>query len=179
MRIVLIGPRGCGKSLIGRNLAQRLHCAFSDLDDLTLAEFAEPTVAAIWQSHGEAAWRTAEVRVLRKLLHEAAGTSVLALGGGTPIIPEARAALLSEHDLYIVYLRCSSTELARRLSQEPGDRPSITGRGSLQEVGEVLAAREPVYESLAHSVIEADHAAGQVVESILRILPDEGRPPGQ
>lgn len=36
--IYLCGFMGCGKSTVGRVLAQQLHCPFIDLDDLIVAK---------------------------------------------------------------------------------------------------------------------------------------------
>ncbi|MEY5033074.1 MAG: hypothetical protein RL354_2105, partial [Planctomycetota bacterium] len=39
--------------------------------------------------------------------------------------------------------------LAARLRRQEGDRPSLTGRGVVEEIGELAAARRPLYAALA------------------------------
>lgn len=177
MLLLLIGPRASGKSTIGRALATRLGVPFSDLDELVLARFAEPSVTAVWAAHGEAAWRHAEVDVLRALLeadHGASGnvSGVLALGGGAPVISGARD-LISRARVRgvakVVFLRTSPAALVRRLESDPGDRPPLTASGSIAaEVETVLRTREPVYFALADHVAEADRSPEALVESLVR-----------
>lgn len=65
----LVGPRGCGKSTLGKRLAERLWRPFVEMDERTLARFApRMTVREVWSVHGEAAWRAAEAGVTRELL---------------------------------------------------------------------------------------------------------------
>jgi len=133
--IILIGLRCSGKSTTGRLLAERLGAPFLDLDDLVLDRFVEPTVREVWAAHGEHAWREAELAALHDAL--AAPPQVLALGGGTPEIPEARAVLadaVQRSQATIIYLRADADTLAARLRAETGDRPSITRADPAAEV---------------------------------------------
>ncbi len=49
MNTLLIGPRGCGKSTVGRALSKRLGRPFVELDDRVLARF--PELRAWWLHH--------------------------------------------------------------------------------------------------------------------------------
>ena len=153
MNILLMGLRGCGKSTVGKLLAARLGYPFTDLDDHVLATFAEPTVEAVWGALGEAAWRAAEATMLGELLgHSEDSGHVIALGGGTPMVESARRDMTAARTAgraTFIYLRCDVEELRRRLSNDTGDRPSLTGADPVVESGRVLAAREPVYRQLA------------------------------
>lgn len=145
-----MGLRGSGKTTIGRLLAQRTGRPFVDLDDRALAHFAETTVTEVWRVHGEPAWRDAEALALRELL--AGHEEIVALGGGTPMIDDARGQI--EHHrragtATVVYLRCDALELSRRLAADTGDRPSLTGTDPVSEIRGVLDAREPTYHALA------------------------------
>lgn len=167
MWLALIGPRGCGKTTIGRILAARIGCDFVDLDALAAAQFEEPTIEAIWSAHGESKWRAAELRALHEAL-QSTPEAVIALGGGTPLIPEAHERLLNEKSrgLRIVYLQCSVAVLSRRLRQEQGDRPRLTAKGTIEEIADVLAAREPTYLKLADLTINAEAAPEAVATAI-------------
>ncbi len=156
MNVLLMGLRGCGKSTVGQLLAARLECPFVDLDDRVLATFAEPTVTAVWAARGEAAWRAAEATALGELLGRSrtsrAADHVIALGGGTPLVESARRDLETARAAgraSLIYMRCTIEELRRRLSGDTGDRPSLTGADPVQELTNVLEAREPVYRQLA------------------------------
>ncbi|MBX9579823.1 MAG: AAA family ATPase, partial [Gemmataceae bacterium] len=57
--ILLIGPRGSGKTTVGRALAARLGWAFADADEHVEAA-AGMTVAAVFAAEGEAGFRDRE-----------------------------------------------------------------------------------------------------------------------
>lgn len=161
--VVLIGLRGSGKSTLGRALAERLNQTFVDLDDLTPIELGESTCAAAIQKHGEPAFREAERSALAGLLHaartaaQAAGAGrVIALGGGTPTAPGV-PLLLKHHPCRMVYLRATPATLRQRLAQtDAASRPSLTGRGLLDEIEELFSRRDPLYSALADRVINTD-----------------------
>ena len=58
---------GCGKSSVGRLVASRLGCAFTDLDEAVEAAQGR-SVARIFAEDGEAGFRAAEVAALRAVI---------------------------------------------------------------------------------------------------------------
>lgn len=151
MNIVLVGYRGSGKTTIGKRLASQLWKTFVDVDRETCRRFDDAAVADIWQTHGEPAWREAEAAVTVELLGRS--NQVIALGGGSVVIPAVRQALEQASDCRTIYLRCDSSELHRRIqgdAQSATSRPSLTDRGGgLDEIQAVLAEREPMYRAVA------------------------------
>lgn len=172
MNLILLGLRGSGKSTLGRKLARRLAWPFIDLDHLTPGEAGEATVADVFQNQGESAFRAAEARALAKVL--AGDGQVIALGGGTPTVPgavglmeQARAAGRAR----LIYLRASAATLRRHLADaRNAHRPSLTGKGILEEVEDLLAQRDGPYRALADVVIETD---GRPRSDVLRALEAE------
>lgn len=82
MRIFLIGFMGSGKTHWGRQVAQRLHLPFYDLDEvITAAEHR--TIPDIFGESGEEYFRNKEKDTLEKLVDENTNM-VLSCGGGTP-----------------------------------------------------------------------------------------------
>lgn len=75
----------------------------------------------------------------------------------------------------VIYLRASANVLAERLAEDPEDaqRPSLTGKPIVEEMLDVLASREPLYQEVAHHVLDATQPPEEVVEQILHILADE------
>jgi shikimate kinase len=161
--IVLLGLRGSGKSKIGRLLAERRGCGFVDLDDLTPRKLKCATVAEAWSKHGEAAFRAAEVAALDDVLRAGGTRGVIALGGGTPTAPGAAEMLRAAVDagrVVLVLLRARPETLRGRLSSaDNAHRPSLTGRGMLDEIEVVHAQRMPLYASLAGVVVDVDGAS--------------------
>jgi shikimate kinase len=170
MNILLIGPRATGKSTIGRALAERLGRAFIDLDDRVRARFGGDDVRVIWATHGEPAWRATELACLISVLGE--DNRVIALGGGTPMIPDAMEAIRSAQRLdraRVVYLQCGTSELVRRLQDGAGDRPSLSGGDVALETRRIIAQREPTYLELADAVVRTDR---RDVNDVLEHLAD-------
>ncbi|MGZ7057341.1 MAG: shikimate kinase, partial [Candidatus Angelobacter sp.] len=79
--VVLIGFMGAGKTTVGRALARRLRWKFIDLDDV-IEHREKKSVAEIFASSGEAAFRRMESAALTALLQDRKSGSdlVLALG---------------------------------------------------------------------------------------------------
>lgn len=178
MNVLLIGPRGSGKSTIGRRLAARRGDRFIDTDRLALATFREPTVSEVWARHGEAAWRRAELGVLRSCL--AADGAVAALGGGIPMIAGAAAEISRarrQGRARVIYLHCEPATLRQRLAAHPGDRPPLRGEDALGEIEQVLAEREPVYRSLSDWVVDVtNRTEPEALEAVQSALAGSVRP---
>ncbi len=168
MNILLMGLRGCGKTTVGRLLAETGSLVFVDLDERVLDTFPEPSVREVWTNRGEAAWRAAESRVLEEIMRQ--DGQVVALGGGTPLIAAARRVIADEQlggGAVVVYLRCSVDELTRRLARDTGDRPSLTGRDPVQEIADVLGEREPTFRGLADLEYDVTDASPELIVQAL------------
>ncbi len=148
--LVLIGLRASGKSTVGAALAARRGLPFIDLDEHTRRRLACATIREAFERAGERAFRYAESEALAAALD--APTSVLALGGGTPTAPGAAdrlAEMRRTGRAFVIFLDPPVEVLATRLRRQEGDRPSLTGRGVVEEIGEIAAARRPLYAALA------------------------------
>ena len=156
MLITLTGFMGCGKTTVGRGLAEALGCPFVDLDEEIVRKAGRdsPTIVA---QDDESGFRRLEKQALERLVAKyAESTAVLSLGGGTVTIPGA-IALLQEKTLCI-YLRASLETLRARLEGQTAGRP-LAGEG-LQER---LTARLPLYESAAQVVLDTDGATPEAL----------------
>jgi shikimate kinase len=139
--VFLVGFMGAGKTCVGQALGRQLGWQFEDLDDRIQAREAQ-TIAQIFRSAGEAAFRIAEHEAIRELL-SGLGTSprVVALGGGAFAQPE-NAALLEAAGFPIVFLDAPVEELWRRCQQQAVERPL---RRDEPQFRELYAARRPHY----------------------------------
>lgn len=171
-----MGLRASGKTTVARLLSVRLGYSAVDLDDVVATAMGEPNAGACIRAHGFAAFRQAEAEALRHALESSLKEPderglVLALGGGTPTAPGAAELLRAARDsrrALVVYLRASEQTLRARLTGDSQtDRPSITGAGTLDEIGRMLRERDPLYRELAERVIECDDLkAAEIVEQI-------------
>lgn len=174
MLILIIGLRACGKSTIGRRLAERWKWPFFDLDQATVERLGGQSVRDVWATHGEPAFRFAETEALRDSIEDARRTrqdGVIALGGGTPTAPGASAMILDAQgrgEVLVVYLRARPATLQERLRAEGGvDRPGLTGSDPIAEVPDVFLRRDPLYTRLADATIRVDaKSIDQVVDEL-------------
>jgi shikimate kinase len=152
--IYLLGLRGSGKSTLGQSLASKLRVLFVDLDDVTASLLRCPTPAEALNTHGQPAFRAAELKALTS--PGVARARVVALGGGTPTAPGAHD-VLRKSGATLVYLRATPHTLRERLtSSDLATRPSLTGADVLAEIDAVFERRDPIYLALADQVIDVD-----------------------
>ena len=154
--IILIGYRGSGKTTLGRLLADQLWKKFVDVDEVTCRKLGGRTIAQIWEQDGEPAWREAEIEVTKEVL--AKKDQVIGLGGGTLMQPEAKRTVAEAPNAIRIYLKCEPQELFRRIANDTrsaATRPHLTGLGGgLEEIQQVLAQRDPVYQAVADHVFD-------------------------
>jgi shikimate dehydrogenase len=116
--IALIGMPGCGKSTVGRVLAEKMGRPFIDIDGQIEAA-AGKKIPQIFSDEGEETFRQLETRVLAGEAKKSG--MVLATGGGVVTRPE-NLDLLRQNSL-IVYLKRDLADLitdGRPLSQNVG-----------------------------------------------------------
>jgi shikimate kinase len=119
MRIYLTGFMGCGKTTVGRLLAQRLGVLFVDLD-MEIERRVGMSVRQIFELQGEGAFRQMEAETLGWTL--ALPDAVVALGGGTMAF-EANAGVIDAQGLS-VWINPAFATIASRIGvRGKADRP--------------------------------------------------------
>ena len=170
--IALVGLMGCGKSMVGRNLAAMFQIPFAD-SDTAIERTAGVTVADIFDLAGEAKFREMEYREIEILL---GGTpAVIATGGGAFCQPDT-SALLRDKAL-VVWLKARPETLLSRIGNVDS-RPLLHSKHSQKQGNEtpieILTrlndVRSPFYEQ-AHLHVNTDglgkkQAASKVMNAI-------------
>lgn len=153
--IVLVGMPGCGKTTVGKALAEQLNRPFFDADEEILKRTGKSAEAWI-EACGEAVFRQKETEVLESLCKQS-GT-VIATGGGAVTVPE-NADILRQNS--IVFF------INRDVSALPVEGRPLSKATALSEMYEV---RLPMYRSVCDYEIAADGSVEAVVRRILEEL---------
>lgn len=146
----LIGARGSGKTTIGKRLAEMLNYEWLDLDEQLCAQ-AEQPISAIVQKYGWNYFRDLESRVLDNIIQKYTGKEVIISTGGGIVLDASNREKLRKNG-YVIWLDVPATHLYKRLAENPDfqQRPALTENTMLEEIGQVLAERLPLYKACAH-----------------------------
>lgn len=157
-RIVLTGFMGAGKSTVGALLAERLGWQLLDTDRL-VENRAGLSVAAIFHSQGEAAFREMEAAAIRDA--SARDRVVIALGGGALERADTRALLAALPLGRIVFLDAPFDRLLARCAAhiEGPERPVLRDRERLYQRWQ---SRLPWYRE-AHLTLDTSGAEPRLV----------------
>ena len=153
--IVLIGMPGCGKTSVGRALAETLHRPFLDADEI-LVQQAGMSIPDIFRLEGEDGFRQRETAVLAGLGKRSG--CILATGGGCVTRAENYPLLHQNGTIFC---------LTRALDLLPS-----AGRPISQALGAeaIYAQRKPLYERFADHMISNDGALSDTINEILEVL---------
>ncbi len=169
--VCLAGFMGCGKTTVGRLLAQQLGWRFIDLDE-RIEQQARMRITEIFDRLGEQAFREIEHAELGQAILEAMASqvpNVIALGGGTFAQPANLELLRSvctppagPRAGAIVWLDCPVEQLLSRCVMME-DRPLFRDETSFRKL---FDERLPFYRQ-ADLRVESGDAPRLVVERIL------------
>ena len=148
--LILIGMPGCGKSVIGRLLADKTNKTFIDADSV-LEEDAGISIPEIFNREGEVGFRTRESEVLEKLGKQSG--LVIATGGGCVTRPINYAHL--HQNGTIIFLERDISKLERE------GRP--LSQGNLYEMHE---KRLPLYREFVDITVQNNEQMEAVVNNI-------------
>lgn len=183
--VILIGYMGCGKSTVGKELAQM--CQFTFLDTDAWIEKREGiTISEIFAAKGEAYFRDLETQCLKELLEEnkngkiregMKGAStvqesyeknkglVISVGGGLPVREENQLLLRQLGN--VVYLKAEPDTIYERLKGD-ATRPLLQTENPLQKIRDMMEEREVKYQAAAHRVVSVDgKSISEIMSEIL------------
>jgi shikimate kinase / 3-dehydroquinate synthase len=146
--IFLVGLMGAGKTTIGRLLARKLGMQFIDSDHEIEARTGA-SIPWIFEIEGEQSFRRREAEVIRELTAQPG--IVLATGGGAILNPQSRQYLRERGT--VIYLRASVNSILQRTAHDK-NRPLLQTADPRKKLEELMAQREPLYEELAHLVVD-------------------------
>ena len=150
--IILIGMPGCGKSTIGRLLAEKLGKTFVDADEELVKTYGTD-IPNIFATEGEAGFRAKETAVLEKLGKKAG--LVIATGGGCVTRSENYAFLHQNGTLFW---------LQRDLDKLPAHGRPLS---QITKMEDMYRHRKPLYESFADHMIDNNRTPEAAAAEIL------------
>lgn len=153
--LILVGMPGCGKSTIGKLLAERTGKLFADSDE-KIVKIAGKTIPEIFADSGEDAFRKIETETI-STLSKSSGL-VIATGGGC-VTRQENYPLLHQNGT-IIWLQ-------RDLSQLPTDGRPLSQKGKLEAMYQV---RRPLYEAFSDVTVINDNAEETVADAVLSAL---------
>ena len=151
--IVLIGMPSCGKTTVGRLLAERCGRRLIDTDEKIVERLGEP-IAGFMARNGEAAFRDVEQEVVAGVADESG--CVIATGGGA-VLRQENLRLLRQNGL-LVFLDRPLEKL-----MPTADRPLSASREALERR---YRERYGLYVAAADLVVDASGAIEDEVETI-------------
>lgn len=161
--IVLIGMPGCGKTAVGRELANLLHMMLVDTDQL-VEQADGRTIPDIFAQDGEQAFRDKETAAAK----QAASMQgvVIATGGGMVLRQENMAAL---SETGVVFFR--DRALSDILGEDLSGRPLLTG--DKKRIYDLYDQRIHLYRKYAQHTISNTGTAKEAAVRIAAIYEEE------
>lgn len=174
MNLVLIGYRAAGKTAVGRKLSASLRKVFLDTDEM-VEERQGIHIEDIVKFHGWDYFRAIERKVISEISRH--DDLIIATGGGAVLEPENVKALKGNG--FIIWLKADVRVLLQRMAKDSRTatgRPSLTGKGTFEELEEVMAYRTPFYERASEAKIDTSALSVKgVAEGILSIFLERSR----
>jgi shikimate kinase len=169
-KIVLLGYMGSGKTIIAKNLSEKLGIYVHDLDDI-VEKKENATIESIFLNKGELYFRKLENQLFQEIMRNDENF-VLSLGGGTPCYFDNHLLLQSENVISF-YLKASIETLSERLFLEKEKRPLISHLNTT-EIKEFIAKHlfeRSFFYYHASNVIIVDHkSVAEIVDEIMAVL---------
>ncbi|GAB4152096.1 MAG: shikimate kinase [Cyanobacteria bacterium J069] len=168
--LYLVGMMGCGKTTVGRLVAQKLGYQFFDTDAL-LETATQQTVAQVFAERGEAGFRELETQILAELSSYAYGSLAIATGGGAVLNPQNWSYL---HHGIVIWLDVPAEQLYYRL-RHSSTRPLLQDPDPRQRIQEILDQRRPLYaQADVHVQLRGrespEFVTARVLEAIARAI---------
>ncbi len=153
--LLLIGMPGCGKTTVGRALAETVGRAFVDLDELA-EERAGKSISEIFAADGEDAFRALE----HGLLCENAKRSGLVIACGGGVVTRGENLDPMRQNSTVVWL-------LRDLDRLPTEGRPLSRKRPLTEL---FAEREPLYRAASDCTVDNNGPVADTVRQILEAV---------
>ena len=165
--IILVGMSASGKTSLGKALSVAMNIPFIDTDD-EIEKKVGISISEIFQSEGEARFRSYEQGIIRQLIDFP--QSVIAVGGGLPCYNNHMDVILDMGK--VIYLDLSVDVLVGRLIKNSSDRPLYAGLdfSEIEDKTRALRSERGRYYQRAHKHIDASKPIQELVKEVIENL---------
>ncbi len=161
--LVLAGFMGCGKSTVGRLLAEKLGYTFCD-SDCVIEQREGAAISQIFADNGEDYFRKLEKTVIKELSSK--DGLVIATGGGAVLNPENAENLRKTGVVF--FLEITPETVLKRLENDIS-RPLLMRNDKAKAITTLMSERKPLYTAVAHFVVNAENTPENVAEQIIEL----------
>lgn len=157
--IYLCGFMGCGKSYMGKKLAEKLGCTLVDLDAY-IEEKEGKTIPEIFAEQGEPHFRELEAKYIREMPEN----SVVATGGGAIINPVT--AETARNAGTVVFLD-ADFELCYNRIKGDTHRPLVM-KNTKEQLNELFNKRREIYLKNSDFSVDSNLSQTEILDMILK-----------
>ena len=153
---------GCGKSTVGRLLAEMLNCGFYDMDEY-IVQREKMQIPEIFAEKGEKYFRETETAVIKEL---STANGVIACGGGA-MLKKENSEIASENGI-VVYIEADFEMCYGRISGDK-NRP-IVMNNTKEELNFIYDSRVPLYKENSSVTVSGKGSPAEIAEAIKEII---------
>ena len=157
--VYLCGFMGCGKTTVGKILAERLECEFFDMDEY-IVEREKMKIPQIFAEKGEKYFRETETAVIRELAEK---NGIIACGGGA-MLKRENAEIASGNGI-VIYIDVPFEVCYGRISGDK-NRPIVMSN-TKEELEFIYDSRVPLYRENSDLTVSGDGTAEEIANRIL------------
>lgn len=161
--IVLIGMMGCGKTTVGRELAETLSDYFYVDIDLEIEKSTQKKISEIFLKHGESFFRMLETEKIKKFSQN--GQKQIISTGGGAFENEENRSILRKNGI-VIYLKASPDEIYNRIKNET-HRPLLRKDFSVEKIDSILKMRETNYKKADITIDTNSKTPQNIVKEII------------
>lgn len=160
--VYLCGFMGCGKTTVGKLLADKMNSEFYDMDEY-IVKREGLRIPEIFSEKGESYFRETETAVIREL-EEKGG--VIACGGGAMLKKEN--ADIASADGIVVYIEAPFEVCYKRIAGDK-NRPIVMSN-TKEELEFIYGSRVPVYKKNSSVSVSGEGSAEEIAERIINLI---------
>tara|TARA_B100002052_G_C15479660_1_gene418072 strand:- start:40 stop:570 length:531 start_codon:yes stop_codon:yes gene_type:complete len=158
--ICLIGFMGSGKSLIGRELAQKYKIKFFDTDN-EIEKSVGKSINNIFRDNGESYFRNIEEEICINLIKKQ--NCIISMGGGS--INSIKVRDMIKKNSFSIYLKVNKIILFERLKNSK-KRPLLNKKNKFKVIEELYDKRKIFYND-ADLIIENNNDKHDIINIIM------------